>query len=151
MDSWLIPYEGLRKKGFELTGNRELIRINMVVAASATETRASAPIPYPFLLLCMTTDMTARADVSYTSRIGISENEALAIASDPTFRDIWSNRSSMEVHRIGLDYSLYLIGRIIDEPLIRLKVELTSDAGAARAINVTFTIEELERVTSRKG
>lgn len=121
---------------------REIIELSATVATGGTDTRTSARIQYPFTLEELEIHSTASLQTNFTLRIGISKSGTEAIASDPTFRDIPSQKSSKENQRYP-DTPIRLRPQLnITQPQYRLKAEAINNSGATHDYLIIAIIQE---------
>lgn len=120
----------------------EIIELSATVASAATDTRTSGIIPYAFKIKQIELHSTADLKTDFTLRYGISKGGTEAIASDPTFRDLRSGRTSKENERYPDSVLRLFPYFIVPQPGYRLKIEAINAAGAAQDYMVIFVIEE---------
>jgi hypothetical protein len=122
----------------------EIIELSATVASGATDTRTSGIISYPFKIKQIEIHSTATLLTDFTLRYGLSKGGNEALASDPTFRDLVSNRSSKENNRYPDSIPRLYPDFIVPQPEYRLKVEAINAAGAAHNYLIIFIIEEID-------
>lgn len=121
----------------------EIIELSATVASGATDTRTSGIISYPFRIKQIEIHSTATLLTDFTLRYGISKGLTEAIASDPTFHDLRSNRSSKENERYPDSILRLFPNFVVPQPEYRLKTEAINAAGAAHNYMIIFVIEEV--------
>ncbi len=121
----------------------EIIELSATVANGATDTRASREIPFPFEIHEIEIHSTGTLQTNFILRYGVSGNEALALANDPTFRDLRSERSSNENRRYPDSVVRLQPHKIIREPNQRLKAEAINASGVVHDYMIIFIIEAI--------
>jgi hypothetical protein len=121
----------------------EIIELSATVAAAATDTRVSGIIPYAFKIKQIEIHSTGTLGANFTLRYGVSKGGTEAIASDPTFRDLRSNRSSKENQRYPDSTIRLFPGFIIPQPEYRFKAEAINSLSSVQDYMIIFVIEEL--------